>query len=184
MNLTDQKKPYVLSLSEKDELLSGLKNLYSASDRIEQVRLLTIAPVDWGRQRVQRFFDSSQRQARRLRELRLTKCVLARPEEMRGNQPLDLSVIQAVVQFYDQDWISRVSSNKSNIVLIKKQPVAKRFMLLTIGEALEKFNSDFSQYPIGRSKFFFISNHVMSIQYLFVIPVAVSITKISILFLK
>ena len=154
MDLADQKEPWVLSLSEKDELLNGLKNLYSASDRIEQVRLLTIAPVDWGRQKVQRFFDSSQPQARRSRELRLRKGVLARPEEMRGNQPLDSSIIQAVVQFYDQDWISRVSPNKSDIILIKKQPVAKRFMLLTIGEAFEKFKSDFPQYPIGRSKFF------------------------------
>ena len=63
-------------------------------------------------------------------------------------------MIQAVIKFYEQDWISRVSPNKSDIILIKKQPVAKRFMLLTIGEAFEKFKNDFLQYVIGRSKFF------------------------------
>ncbi len=147
-------EPWSLSLSEKTELINGLKDLYTASDRMEQVRLLTIAPANWGRQKVQNFFDSSQRQARRSRELRLAKGILASPEDLRGNQPMDSSVIQAVLKFYEQDWISRVSPNKSDVILIKKQPVAKRFMLLTIGEAFEKFKSDFPQYVIGRSKFF------------------------------
>ena len=154
VDLADQKEPWVLSLSEKDELLNGLKDLYNASDRIEQVRLLTIAPGHWGRQKVQSFFDSSQRQARQSREIRLTKGVLASPEEMRGNQPLDPAIIRAVVQFYEQDWISRVSPNKADVILIRKQSTAKRFMLLTIGEGFEKFKNDYPQYPIGRSKFF------------------------------
>ena len=55
MDLADQKEPWMLSLSEKDEPLNRLKNLYNASDRIEQVRLLTIASIDWGCQKVQRF---------------------------------------------------------------------------------------------------------------------------------
>ena len=93
------------------------------------MRLLTIAPVNWGRQKVQKFFNSSDRQARYARELCLTKGVLATPEDLRGNQALDSSVIQAVVKFYEQDWISRVSPNKSDIILIKKQPVAKRFVV-------------------------------------------------------
>ena len=40
------------------------------------------------------------------------------------------------------------------MILVKKQPVAKHFMLLTIGEAFAKFKNDFSQYEIGRSQFF------------------------------
>lgn len=115
---------------------------------------MTIAPASWGRQKVQMFFNSSDRQARYSRELRSTEGVLATPEDLRGNQALDPSVIQAVIKFYEQDWISRVSPNKSDVILIKKQPVAKRFMLLTIGEAFEEFKNDFPQYVIGRSKFF------------------------------
>jgi hypothetical protein len=45
-------EPWSLSLSEKNELINGLKDLFTASDRIEQVRLLTIAPANWGRQKV------------------------------------------------------------------------------------------------------------------------------------
>ncbi|CAF3806814.1 unnamed protein product, partial [Rotaria socialis] len=125
------------------ELINGLKDLYHASDKSEQVRLLTIAPTNWGRQKVQKFLDSPERQARQSRELRSTKGVLTSPEYLRDNQPLDASVSHAVIKFYEQDWISRVSPNKSDVLLIKKQPVSKRFMLLTIGEAFEKLKSDF-----------------------------------------
>ena len=47
-----------------------------------------------------------------------------------------------------------VSFKKRDVLMIKRQPVAKRFMLLTIGEAYEKFRNDFPQCAIGRSKFF------------------------------
>ena len=143
-----------LNLAEKDELISGLRHLYDSSDRTEQVRLLTIAPYNWGRQKVQRFFNTPERQARRSRQLLGSGGFLARPEDLRGKKPLDAATAQAVIHFFEQDSISRVSPKKSDVILVKKQPVAKRFMLLTIGEAVEKFKSDFSQYQIGRSQFY------------------------------
>ena len=155
----------LLILSEKNELIGGIKKLYNASNKFEQVRLLTIAPAHWGRQKLQTFFDSSERQARKSLEIRTSEGVLGNSEDLRGNQPLDKSVIETVIKFYEQDWISRVSSNKSDVLMIKKQPVAKRFMLLTIGEAYEKFKNDFPQCTIGRSKFFELKpRHVKPIQ--------------------
>ncbi|CAF4886248.1 unnamed protein product, partial [Rotaria socialis] len=73
---TEEEESGPLNLFEKDELINGLKDLYHASDKSEQVRLLTIAPANWGRQKVQKFFDNPERQARRSRELRSTKGVL------------------------------------------------------------------------------------------------------------
>ncbi|CAF3856989.1 unnamed protein product [Rotaria sp. Silwood1] len=143
-----------LTFSEKNELINGLKNLYHVSNKQEQVRLLTIAPTDWGRQRLQKFFDSSERQARRSLQIRASKGVLASPEDLRGNKSLDTAVADAVIKFYEEDWISRVSTDKSDVLLIKTQPVAKRFMLLTMGEAFEEFKIKFPQYVIGKSKFY------------------------------
>ena len=143
-----------LNLAEKDELIGGLQQLYDSSDKAEQVRLLTIAPSNWGRKKVQRFFKTPERQARRSRELRVSGGFLAQPEDLRGNNPLDAVTAQAVIDFFEQDSISRVSPKKADVILVKKQPVAKRFMLLTIGEAFEVFKSDFSQYEIGRSQFY------------------------------
>lgn len=144
----------ILNLAEKDELISGLKQLYDSSDKAEQVRLLTLAPLNWGRKKVQRFFKTPERQARRSRELRASGDFLTQPEDLRGNKPLDPVTAQAVIDFFQQDSISRVSPKKVDVILVKKQPVAKRFMLFTIGEAFEKFKSDFSHYEIGRSQFY------------------------------
>ena len=38
------------------ELLDGVKKLFAESDANEQIRLMTIAPREWGRQKVERWF--------------------------------------------------------------------------------------------------------------------------------
>jgi putative ubiquitin-RnfH superfamily antitoxin RatB of RatAB toxin-antitoxin module len=43
-------------IDESNELLTGLKKLYTESDANEQVRLLTIAPKEWGRQRIEKWY--------------------------------------------------------------------------------------------------------------------------------
>jgi hypothetical protein len=48
--------PHGLMIDESNELLTGLKKLYTESDANEQVRLLTIAPKEWGRQRIEKWY--------------------------------------------------------------------------------------------------------------------------------
>ena len=43
--------PHNLLISESNELLDGLKNLYDKSDDNERVRLMTIASKQWGRKK-------------------------------------------------------------------------------------------------------------------------------------
>ena len=57
--LSEENESLSLTLSEKNDLINGLKNLHYASNKQEQVRLLTIAPTDWGRQKVQKLLNSS-----------------------------------------------------------------------------------------------------------------------------
>ena len=42
-------------VSECNELLSGLKNLYHDSDEADQIRIMTISPTRWGREKVRRW---------------------------------------------------------------------------------------------------------------------------------
>ena len=48
--------PHELSISESNELLDGVKKLFTESDANEQIRLMTIAPKEWGRQKIERWF--------------------------------------------------------------------------------------------------------------------------------
>ena len=47
--------PHGLLLSESNELLGGLKMLFSNGSDQDQVRLMTIAPKTWGRQKVEKW---------------------------------------------------------------------------------------------------------------------------------
>jgi hypothetical protein len=49
--LSNDPNPHELTIYESNELLSGLKKLYADSGADERVRLMTIAPKDWGRQK-------------------------------------------------------------------------------------------------------------------------------------
>jgi hypothetical protein len=47
--------PHGLTICESNEVLDGLKKLYGDSDANEQVRLMTIAPKEWGRQKIEKW---------------------------------------------------------------------------------------------------------------------------------
>ncbi|CAF4041664.1 unnamed protein product [Rotaria sp. Silwood1] len=46
--------PHELLVEESNDLLAGLKNLFNESYASEQVRLLTIAPKTWGREKIRK----------------------------------------------------------------------------------------------------------------------------------
>ncbi|CAF1686356.1 unnamed protein product, partial [Adineta ricciae] len=50
--LSNDANPNELTIQESNELLSGLKKLYDDSDADERVRVMTIVPKDWGRQKI------------------------------------------------------------------------------------------------------------------------------------
>ena len=47
--------PHGLLVSESNELLDGLRKLFTKSDDKEQVRLMTVAPQEWGRQKIEKW---------------------------------------------------------------------------------------------------------------------------------
>ena len=128
-----------MTIEENEELLDGLKLLFDESDYDEQIRLLTIAPSSWGRSRIEAFFSCNDYQARKSLVIRDSLGILQRSIDSRGNIPLDNQIAQAIVQFYQDNGISRQSANKKDIVHVKKQPVPLRFMCMTVGEAYALF---------------------------------------------
>jgi len=145
--------PHSLEISESNELLIGLKELFKQSSDSEQIRIMTIAPVSWGRVMLSKWFECTDHHARQAILLRHEKKVLDFPEYSRGNKFLDHETIQLIVQFYLQDGISRMSSNTKDVIQIKNQPIPVRFMEMTIREALRKFYDDYPTIKVGKSSF-------------------------------
>ncbi|CAF1519781.1 unnamed protein product [Adineta ricciae] len=151
--LSNDAHPNELTIQESNELLSGLKKLYADSDADERVRLMTIAPKDWGRQKIAKWFQSKPNQARRSLVLRKNSGILAYPQCLRGtNRALSDSTIDEVVEFYREDGISRASSNSKDTIKINGQSVAVHFLEMRVLDAYRIFNE---QHPglVARSTF-------------------------------
>ena len=127
-----------IRIDKSNELLDGMKELFKQSTYEEQVRLMTIAPDNWGRTAIAQWFGASDHHARQSILLRRDRGVLAFPEYTRGNKFLDEDTVQSVVQFYLQDGVSRVSSNSKDVLKIKNELVPVRFMEMSIRETLRK----------------------------------------------
>ena len=100
-------------------------------------------------------FQSKQSQARRSLILRKNEGVLAYPQCFRGNPHLSDATIDAVVQFYCEDGISRVSSNSKDTIQVNKKRVPVRFMEMTVLDAFRIFNERFPDV-IARSTFYLL----------------------------
>jgi hypothetical protein len=97
-------------------------------------------------------FNSKQNQARRSLVLPESEGTLAYPQCLRGNPSLSDQTIDAVVKFYLEDGISRISSNSKDTNQINKKTVAVRFMEISILDAFRVFNERFPD-AVGRSTF-------------------------------
>jgi hypothetical protein len=128
-----------ITVEENDALLDGLIMLFNESDYDEQIRLLTIAPSSWGRNKITSFFPCNRYQAERSIQIREWFGVLHKLVDLRGNSPLDRQLAQEIIEFYEKDGVSRSSSNKKDIVHVQKQPVPIRFMCMTVREAYALF---------------------------------------------
>lgn len=146
--------PHSLEINESNELLNGLKELYKKSTDVEQTRLMTIAPLSWGRVMLSKWFGCSDHHARQAILLRLKIGILAFPEYSRGNKFLDQDTVELIIEFYLQDGISRMSSNTKDVIKIKNELVTRRFTEMTVSEALRKFYDDYPRIKIGKSSFY------------------------------
>ena len=85
-------------------------------------------------------FQSTERHARQAVQLRDNNQVLAFPQYLRGNTSISEETITTVIEFYQEDGISRISANSKDVVQIKKKPVAVPFMEMTVLDAFREFD--------------------------------------------
>ena len=88
--------------------------------------------------------------------LRTSSSILSYPEDRRGNKPLDNQIELLVQKFYTSDEISLETSYKNQVIRPppSRNPIALRFLHLTIGETFEQFKLKYPDIEISRSKFF------------------------------
>lgn len=143
-----------VQLKDIKVLIEGLKQLFFISEKEQQLQLLTIVPPDWGRKKVEYFFGCTEHQSKQAIVLRDTYGVLARPLFFSGNKELKQAVIEEVLRFYENDDISRQSSNKKDCIHVNGEEKIFRFMEMSIAEAYQLFQDNHRSISIGHSKFY------------------------------
>ena len=147
-----------LIVSETNTLLDGMKLLFKSSDYDEQVRLLTLSAHHWGRPQIQKFFSCNEWQARKVIELRNSYGTLAKLTNFSGNPPIDPTLVDEIQAFFQDDSISRQTSNKKEVIHINKQPIPVRFMSMIVGQAytifLKNLEAKNSLYTVSNTIFY------------------------------
>ncbi|CAF3890887.1 unnamed protein product [Rotaria sp. Silwood1] len=129
----------VLTIDDTEQLLDDLKLLFRTSEYDEQVRLLTLASSDWERVQIEKFFNCNQWQARKALELRESFGFLAKVTHFAGNFPIDPEIVKEIKNFYQDDGVTRQTSNKKEVIHVNKQSIPIRYMSLTVAQAYTLF---------------------------------------------
>ena len=126
------------------------ENTMSTAQRIQ---LLTMAPLDWSRKQVARFFEVSEYQVREDRKLAEEKGILALPNPKRGRS-LSKEIEDSVKLFYEDDEYSRLMPGTKDYVSIARNiHKQKRLLLCNLKELHQAYKEKFPQHKIGVSKF-------------------------------
>lgn len=141
-----------------EELLKGLKEKFLSLSTNDPLRLsiLTIAPSSWSIRQIAREFGASRHMAKKAKELRNLKGVLASTTSKSGRK-LSEATVANVVKFFNSDVYGRIMPGKKDAVSVKiddkRTLVQKRLLLSGLKELHYKYKEEHPFHPISFSAF-------------------------------
>jgi hypothetical protein len=147
-------------------LISELKEKCVLASKQQKIQLLTFAPPSWSIERTVKEFGVTEYLVKQARHLKQTSGLLSTSEQRKG-KCLAGDIVQQVVDFYQEDEVSRLCPGKKEFVSVKidgiKQQKQKRLLLGNLKEIYLLFKSKYqssasasssaTKPPISFSKF-------------------------------
>lgn len=141
---------------DMNDLVSGLKAKIPHSTRNEKLKLLTLAPQSWSIDTVVKEFGVTHYLAKKARNLKKTKGLLADPERKLGHGLPD-DEVKLIEDFYQDDEFSRQCPGQKDYVLIRTEQgkihTQKRMLLVNLKELYIEFKKRYESIKVGFSKF-------------------------------
>ncbi|KAL5468830.1 hypothetical protein EMCRGX_G029952 [Ephydatia muelleri] len=143
--------------AEFNEMIHSLKQKFDTSEKFsEKIQILTILPQSWTTRRMEAEFGASYHMAQLSKRLVESDGVMATPNPRQGKALPD-AIKQLVVQFYQQDSISRMMPGKKDYVSMvingTRKHVQKRLLLFNLNDAYKQFKDENGGIKVGLSKF-------------------------------
>ena len=121
-----------------DTLIADLKVKCSLSTKQEKIQIMTLAPKTWTVTETAETFGTTRYMAHKAMKLRQSDGVLAKPNAKLG-RAMPESVKQAVLQFFNDDEVSRLCPGAKDFVSVKGVHHQKRLLLSNLKELYENF---------------------------------------------
>lgn len=143
---------------ELEEMLTGLKEKYKSLNGNDplKLRILTIAPSSWSVNKIAKEFGTSWQLARKSKELKASKGVLADTTAYTRNT-LPTEVINEIKAFYESDCNSRILPGKKDCISVEidgiKTNLQKRLLLMNLKELYILFKNSNPDTKVGFSTF-------------------------------
>ena len=124
-----------------------------ATTSSQKLQILTMAPLDWSRQQVAKFFEVSEYLVREARKLAAEKGILALPDAKKGRS-LSKEVEDSVRLFFEDDEYSRQMPGTKDFVSVSRNVhKQKRLLLCNLKELHQAYKAKFPDHNISLSKF-------------------------------
>lgn len=143
---------------ELEDMLRALKEKFSTLQINDPLRLsiLTIVPEAWSVSKIAKEFNCSRRIAKKAKNLRASRGVLAETTAKTGT-PLPQSTVEKVKDFYSNDSNSRIMPGKKNVISVRTNEsrclIQKRLLLLDLRGLYQTYKESHSDFPVSFSKF-------------------------------
>lgn len=155
-NPSNSKEASSVTHEEYDELLKKLKEKCKLSDKETKVKILSLVPESWSREKVSTEFNVSERLVRVTREITKQQGILPELHKRKG-KTIDPQTLESVKLFFEDDEYSRLMPGKKDCVTFKENGIKvqkqKRLVLCNLNELYLEFKNKYPDMKIGRSKF-------------------------------
>jgi hypothetical protein len=141
-----------------DYLVSNMNEKLSVSSRNQKIQVLTITPKSWSIDKTVQVFQAcgvTRYMVKQARQLAQNDGILADRETFKRNK-LDQHTLDSVINYYQDDTVSRLLPGKNDFVTIRicgtKEHKQKRLILTNLKEVHANFKTE-TGLKIGFSKF-------------------------------
>ena len=143
---------------DEAEIIRQLKDkFHCTTESSVKVQILTVLPMSWSIERIQREFGASNFMVRKAKQLVKQHGILSTPDPHPGRPSLKENVIDLVKLFYESDTSSRMMPGKKDFISVKTDHgrihVQKRLILSNLKELYQDFKNKYLTEHIGFSKF-------------------------------
>lgn len=140
-----------------DEFMNQIKlKIEKSKSYCEKIQILSVLPSSISRQDICKYFKVSQYLFNKFKEFQVEQGVLEIPKKKRGSKTLLEAMEKKVLDFYNDDEISKMLPGEQDCLNIDGEKVQKRLLMAPLHECYAEFKNRHQNEPnfkIGISKF-------------------------------